>query len=81
MKRIETVLVILVMILFSCSTGKKALQRGDYFSAISKAVDRLKSAPDNKNATTVLKDGYPFKWEQRIHKSGLHFNTKAMLYE
>ena len=66
MKRIETVLVILVMILFSCSTGKKALQRGDYFSAISKAVDRLKSAPDNKNATTVLKDGYPLAldWSQ-----------------
>ncbi len=45
--------------LVSCSTGKKALQKGDYFSALSKAVDRLKSAPNNKNATKVLKEGYP----------------------
>ena len=50
----------------SCSTGKKALQKGDYFSAVIKAVDRLKSAPENKNAIKVLREGYPLtlEWTQ-----------------
>ena len=57
---------ILVLILSACSTGKKALQKGDYFSAVTKAVERLKTSPDNKNATEVLKEGYPMtlEWSQ-----------------
>jgi hypothetical protein len=56
----------LLLLLVSCSTGKKALQKGDYFSAVAKAVERLKSAPDNKNAIKVLEDGYPMtlEWSQ-----------------
>ncbi len=77
MKRIETVLVILVMILFSCSTGKKALQHGDYFSAVSKAVERLKSAPDNKNATKVLKDGYPLALDWSQEEMDLTLSSNA----
>jgi hypothetical protein len=57
---------ILLIILAACSTGKKALQKGDYFSAVLKAVERLKSSPDNKNAIKVLEDGYPMtlEWSQ-----------------
>jgi hypothetical protein len=58
---------LIVLIIFSaCSTGKKALQKGDYFSAVSKAVERLKSSPDNKNAIKVLAEGYPMtiEWSQ-----------------
>jgi len=29
--------------------------------------------------TLLLDNGSPFKWEQRIHKSSLHFTTKAIL--
>lgn len=59
-------LLLILPVAFSCSTGKKALQKGDYFSALSKAVERLKSSPDNKNATKVLRDGYPLalQWTQ-----------------
>jgi len=59
-----TILVMLVTL--SCSTGKKALQKGDYFTAVVKATDRLKSDPDNKKATNVLKDGYllAIEWSQ-----------------
>ena len=58
--------IFLVMVLVSCSTGKKALQKGDYFSAVLKAVERLKSSPDNKNAIKVLEEGYPMtlEWSQ-----------------
>ena len=57
---------ILLVTIIACSTGKKALQKGDYFSAVSKAVDRLKSSPENKDATQVLQDGYPMTldWSQ-----------------
>lgn len=57
---------LLFIFITACSTGKKALQKGDYFSAVTKAVERLKSAPDNKNATTVLEEGYPITldWSQ-----------------
>ncbi len=54
------------MLLISCSSGEKALQRGDYFSAITKAVERLKSDPDNSKSTNVLQEGYPMaiNWSQ-----------------
>jgi len=31
--------------------------------------------------TLFLDDGSHFKWEQRVHKTGLHFTTKAVLDE
>lgn len=62
---------ILIIFLFastilSCSTGKKALQKGNYYSAITKAVERLKSDPSNTKAQQVLQDGYPLalQWSQ-----------------
>lgn len=66
MKRHIGVSAILLVLIFACSTGKKALQKGDYFSAVSKAVERLKSSPENKNAIQVLSDGYPMtlEWTQ-----------------
>ena len=61
-----SVYFMLLILLVSCSTGKKALQKGDYFSAVSKAVERLKSSPDNKNAIKVVEEGYPMtlEWSQ-----------------
>lgn len=58
--------VILLVIFAACSSGKKAFQKGDYFSSVSKAVERLKSSPENKNATQVLEEGYPMMldWSQ-----------------
>ena len=60
------ILGLTMLILASCSSGKKALQQGDYFSAVFKAVDRLKSSPDNKKASKVLKDAYQYalEWSQ-----------------
>ena len=62
----QKLLAFTLILMVSCSTGKKALQKGDYFSAVSKAVERLKSSPDNKNAIQVLTDGYPMtiEWSQ-----------------
>jgi len=48
-----------VLLLNSCSTGKKSLQRGDYYDAIMKAANRLSSDPDNRKAMQVVREGYP----------------------
>ncbi|HZH71151.1 MAG TPA: hypothetical protein VFD91_01560 [Mariniphaga sp.] len=60
-------LLSLIAIIFtSCSSGKKAFQQGDYFIAVSKAVDRLRSSPDNKKAASVLHEAYQYalEWSQ-----------------
>ncbi|MFW5759852.1 MAG: hypothetical protein ACOCXH_02595 [Cyclobacteriaceae bacterium] len=51
----------LVSVLFfqACSSGKKAYQRGDYITAVNKAVDRLRRNPDHKKSREVLKEAYP----------------------
>lgn len=66
MRKINLILVLFPLLLFSCSSGKKALQKGNYYDAITKAVERLKSNPTNSNALKVLKDGYPLalQWSQ-----------------
>lgn len=59
-------LLVLPLLLFSCSSGEKAFQKGNYYQAITKAVERLKSKPDNTKALKVLREGYPMaiKWSQ-----------------
>nr|WP_319569987.1 hypothetical protein [uncultured Draconibacterium sp.] len=66
MKKPYLLLLLLPLALFSCSSGKKALQRGDYYQAISKAVERLRSNPTNDKALDVLEEGYPMamEWSQ-----------------
>jgi hypothetical protein len=48
-----------ILLLNSCSTGMKSLQRGNYYDAIIKAVSRLSGDPDNRKATQVVREGYP----------------------
>lgn len=66
MLRSILLLSLVAVILGSCSSGKKAFQQGDYFVAVSKAVDRLRSSPDNKKAASVLNEayGYALEWSQ-----------------
>jgi hypothetical protein len=77
MNRLIFVLCFTVIILFSCSTGKKALQKGEYYSAVLKAVERLKSSPDNRNAINVLKEGYDLAldWTQEEIDLALSSNS------
>lgn len=66
MKTKQFLFFLISILVISCSTGKKALQKGDYFSAVIKAADRLKSSPENKKAIRVIKEGYPMaiEWSQ-----------------
>jgi hypothetical protein len=57
--KIQLLLIIISAILLdSCSSGKNALKRGDYFDAVSQAVSRLRQKPDHKKSKEVLKTSY-----------------------
>jgi hypothetical protein len=59
MRKYSLILISIVLLLNACSTGEKALQKGNYYDAIMKATSRLSSDPDNRKATKVVRDGYP----------------------
>ena len=56
---ISTTLVAIVLLVSACSTGKKALQEGNYPAAVLKAVERLRDNPDSKKSAETLKEAYP----------------------
>jgi len=50
---------IFCLLIISCSSGKKAFERGDYFNATLQAVNRLRSNPNSDKALQSVKDSYP----------------------
>ncbi len=64
MEKTQIIFVLLMsLLLSSCSSGKKSLERGNYYEAVIKSIERLRSNPDNKNAKQTLKDAYPLAIE------------------
>jgi hypothetical protein len=53
----------IVLVLFGCSSGKKALERGDYYGAVMKSVNRLRQNPDHSKSIEALKAAYPLAVE------------------
>ncbi|MDH5598823.1 MAG: hypothetical protein OEY34_06855, partial [Cyclobacteriaceae bacterium] len=43
----------------SCSSGKKALSRGDYYQSVLLSVQRLRRNPDHKKSRESLASSYP----------------------
>ncbi len=46
-------------LLASCSSGKRAYEKGNYYQAVAQAVNRLRSNPDHKKSKQILKRSYP----------------------
>ena len=46
--------LLLSILIVGCTTGKNALQKGNYDLSVFKAIDRLKNAPKNEEAMYVL---------------------------
>lgn len=55
-------------VLFACTTGKNALQKGDYDASIGKAVNRLQNAPKNAEAAEVLKTAYNLSYQDHLRR-------------
>ncbi|MFM7194173.1 MAG: hypothetical protein ACKOYP_05240 [Bacteroidota bacterium] len=54
---------LLLLTVVSCTSGKKALEHGNYYQAVLEAVERLRSSPENKRAVSVLRASYPMAVE------------------
>jgi len=54
-----TVIAVSALCLYSCSTGKKALQVGNYSEAVFQSVQRLRDNPDSKKSGETLDQAYP----------------------
>lgn len=62
------ILAFMIAGLASCATGKNAFDKGDYSTALDRAVNRLKSNPNNKKALEVLVEGYQYASEYHLTK-------------
>lgn len=47
----------------SCSSAKKAYERGDYYGAVLKSVNRLRKNPDHRKSREILRKSYPLAVE------------------
>lgn len=50
--------VLCLLLMESCSSGKKAYKHGDYYEAVLAAVQRLRQNPDHKKSKEVLSMSY-----------------------
>lgn len=50
--------LLIVLVLESCSSGKSAYKRGDYYDAVLQAIQRLRQKPDHKKSKEVLSLSY-----------------------
>lgn len=53
-----TILSISLIITSCAKSGKKALNKGQYYEAVKQSTDRLKRDPNNEEAKTVLRTAY-----------------------
>ncbi len=58
--------IYLSILIVGCTTGKNALQKGDYDASVSKAVNRLQNSPQNKEAMQVLASAYQLSLAQHL---------------
>lgn len=74
--------LILFIIALSCATGQQDLQRGDYDGSIKKAIERLRSNPNNSKASSTLKQAYPLSLNYHQTKiQNLKASSKAFKWE
>jgi hypothetical protein len=60
--------VYLSILLIGCTTGKNALQKGNYDASLTKAINRLKSSSKNKEALSVLGTAYSLATQNHLRK-------------
>lgn len=53
-----TIICLIVLIAFSCTSPKQLVRKGEYDKAISKLVEKLKKDPDKQQYINILQDAY-----------------------
>lgn len=59
------ILLLFVLIMAACSSGKKQFEKGNYEASVSTAVKRLQKSPGNKKASETLRKAYPLA--EKLH--------------
>jgi len=59
MKQLLPIILISLIVVSACSSGKQALKQGNYYTSVMQATKRLRQNANNKNARHSLKVGYP----------------------
>jgi len=54
-----TIYLLLILVLSNCSSGKKTLEKGNYYQSTIQAIERLRKNPDHKKSREVLAESYP----------------------
>lgn len=52
-------LIVIIVVLSNCSSGKKTLEKGNYYQSSVQAVERLRKNPNHKKSQEVLASSYP----------------------
>jgi flagellin-specific chaperone FliS len=68
MRKLYLFALLLTLLLAACSTGKRALERGDYYESVTKAVNRLRATPNNKKAREAITQAYPMLLNYNLDK-------------
>jgi len=85
--RLRYFIYLSLIILGGCTTGKNALQKGDYDVSVSKAVSRLQNSPKNGEALAVLKTAYELALKDHLRKideaklSNNLFKWESIMYD
>ncbi len=63
MRGLYTLILVVPIGLYSCSSGKSALEHGEYYSSVIQSVQRLRQNPDHKKSAETLRMAYPLAVE------------------
>ncbi|WP_231460635.1 hypothetical protein [Pedobacter sp. Leaf132] len=66
--RLRYFIYLSLTIIGGCTTGKKALQKGDYDASVLKAVSRLQNSPKNSEALSVLQTAYNYALQDHLRR-------------
>jgi hypothetical protein len=70
-------LVLSLLILAACSSGKKLYERGDYYDAVMQSIGRLRQNPDHNKSKETLRNSYPsaVEWFETDAKNQIASNS------
>ena len=68
-------LLIGIVLITSCSSGRQSFEKGDYDRAVFQAVNRLQKEPGNKKALATLKQAYTYAAEN--HQNRIKESTNS----
>lgn len=58
----------LLFALLACSSGRQALQKGNYEESVMKSINRLRNNPNHKKARETLRQAYPLTFNYHLER-------------